>query len=401
MIVPDYYNSPYSYLKVDDQTEHTTRNMLDVPIQLQDRMIGVLCAVNKKEREFDQEDVYQMTTIASTVALPIENARINDELKRSYEEVQSLNRAKDRVIHHLSHELKTPVSVLSATLHQLENQYRPAEKKKIQRLLDRMMRNLSRILEMQYEIEDILREKDYPSHQMLSTLLDVCADELEVLVAHNLPEADIVEKIRQQIDEIFGPHESVPEETSLSGFVQTSLPEIQQAFSHRSCELVSRFAPVGMILIPPEVLEKLIVGLVKNAVENTPDGGRISVTVKTGNAGPELIVADTGVGITPENRKLIFESNFSAKDTLQYSSKNPFDFNAGGKGFDLLRMRIFSERYAFKIQMQSKRCRHIPTDADQCPGRIEDCTFCKIKKDCFQSGGTTVTVRFQPADMAK
>ncbi len=53
------------------------------------------------------------------VALPIENARINDELQRSYEEVKSYNRAKDRVIHHLSHELKTPVSVLAASLNLL------------------------------------------------------------------------------------------------------------------------------------------------------------------------------------------------------------------------------------------------------------------------------------------
>ncbi len=57
-----------------------------------------------------------LSAIANIVALPVENAGINEELKRSYEEVQILNRAKDRVIHHLSHELKTPVSVLSASL---------------------------------------------------------------------------------------------------------------------------------------------------------------------------------------------------------------------------------------------------------------------------------------------
>ena len=42
-------------------------------------------------------------TIASIVALPIVNAGINEALDRSYEDVKSLNRAKDRVIHHLSH----------------------------------------------------------------------------------------------------------------------------------------------------------------------------------------------------------------------------------------------------------------------------------------------------------
>jgi nitrate/nitrite-specific signal transduction histidine kinase len=41
---------------------------------------------------------------------------IFERLKRSYEEVQRLNCAKDRVIHHLSHELKTPLSVLGTSL---------------------------------------------------------------------------------------------------------------------------------------------------------------------------------------------------------------------------------------------------------------------------------------------
>lgn len=401
MIVPDYYSSPYSYLKVDDQTEHTTRNMLDVPILLQDRMIGVLCAVNKKDREFSSADVFLMTTIASTVALPIENTRINDELNRSYEEVQSLNRAKDRVIHHLSHELKTPVSVMSATLSQLEKNFDADEKQKFMRPLDRMLRNLNRILEMQYEIEDILRQRDYPSHQMLSILLDVCADELEALVAQNLTERDIVDKIRHRIDEIFGPRESVSEEIVLAEFVEAALREIRLHFSHRSCELLTNISPVGTILIPPEVLKKIIFGLVKNAVENTPDGGRIRISVNTGKEGPEMIVKDYGVGITAENQRLIFESNVSVKETLNYASRNPFDFNAGGKGFDLLRMRIFSERYHFKIQMNSSRCHYIPRDADLCPGYIERCEHCKSPEDCHRSGGTTVYVRFSPADMVE
>jgi signal transduction histidine kinase len=362
-------------------------------------MIGVLCAVNKKEREFDQADVFLLTTIASTIALPIENARINDELKRSYEEVKSLNRAKDRVIHHLSHELKTPVSVLSATLSQLEKNYGATEKEKFQRLLDRMLRNLNRILEMQYEIEDILRERDYPSHQMLSTLLEVCTDELETLISQNFSEPEIVDRIRHQIDEIFGPREAIPEEIGLAEFVEATLNRISPQFSHRTCELITNISPVGTVLIPPDVLDKVISGLIKNAVENTPDNGRIRITVKTGKNGPELIVKDYGVGITMENQRLIFESNVSANETLNYASRKPFDFNAGGKGFDLLRMRIFSERYNFKLQMNSSRCRHIPRDMDLCPGHIESCDHCKSPEDCHRSGGTTMVVRFTPADM--
>jgi len=108
IIVPDAYQSPYFIKEVDQKAGYNTRNMLDVPIQLENKMIGVLGAVNKKEGEFDEADVTLLSTVASMVALPIENARINEALRRSYDDVRSLNRAKDRVIHHLSHELKTP-----------------------------------------------------------------------------------------------------------------------------------------------------------------------------------------------------------------------------------------------------------------------------------------------------
>ena len=397
IIVPDYYKSPYFLQLVDDHTDYQTHNMLDVPIRLQDRMIGVLCAVNKKGRDFDQADVFLMTTIASTVALPIENARINEELKRSYENVQSLNRAKDRVIHHLSHELKTPVSVLAASLGLLKKKLGPDRESSWARILSRMQRSLDRILEMQYEIEDILLERDYHSYHILSNLLDLCADELEVLIADHLGDEDVLAAIRRQIDTYFGPRDVVSETIDLKTFLETLVGELRPRFAHRRCELKTCVRAVEPIFIPAEVLRKIITGLIRNAVENTPEGGRITVTVGPGEHGPELIVADGGVGITADNLRLIFESNFSAKETIHYASGRPFDFNAGGRGFDLLRMKIFSERYNFDIQVNSTRCRHIPRDMDLCPGDIVNCPHCPGDEDCFQSGGTTMTVRFPPA----
>jgi hypothetical protein len=83
---------------------------------------------------------------------------------------------------------------------------------------------------------------------------------------------------------------------------------------------------------------------------------------------------------------------------MQYSSKNKYDFNAGGKGFDLLRMKIFSERYNFKIRMTSNRCRFIPRDEDLCPGNIEDCSYCQTIEDCLDTGGTTMVAQFFPVE---
>jgi len=85
------------------------------------------------------------------------------------------------------------------------------------------------------------------------------------------------------------------------------------------------------------------------------------------------------------------------QETMNYSTKQEFDFNAGGKGADLLRMKIFSERYGFKIDIASTRCGYIPFDKDICPGNILKCDFCKEKRDCYASGGTTFTIFFPSA----
>jgi hypothetical protein len=106
-------------------------------------------------------------------------------------------------------------------------------------------------------------------------------------------------------------------------------------------------------------------------------------------------VHDFGVGIVEEHRKHIFEGFFPTRETIQYSSKNHFDFNAGGKGADLLRLKIFSERFNFHLDVSSVRCGYIPLAADICPGKISQCQFCKTVEDCHLSGETTFTAIFQ------
>ncbi|MBE9594926.1 MAG: GAF domain-containing protein, partial [Proteobacteria bacterium] len=116
VIVPDTSKDPNYYSVVDEQLGYDSRNMLDVPLRSSDRIVGVLCAINKKEGVFDNIDVDLLSMIAGTVALSVENARVSNELKKAYKEVTSLNRAKDNVINHLSHELKTPVAILASSL---------------------------------------------------------------------------------------------------------------------------------------------------------------------------------------------------------------------------------------------------------------------------------------------
>jgi PAS domain S-box-containing protein len=398
MIVSDTSKDSHLHKERDKKLGYQTRNLLLVPLRSHDRIIGVLCAINKKEGGFDQSDVELLGAIAVTVALSIENARFSEELKKAYLEVSSLNRAKDKAINHLSHELKTPVAVLLSSINLLGGRLREALPDETWKpTLERSKRNLERILEIQYEVDDIMKDQASRPYAMLSLLLDQCADALETLVAEEAGEGPVVARIRQRIDELFGPKEALPQKINLERSLQDRLEQLKPRFAHRELEIITHLEPTPPIYLPPEVLQKVVDGLIKNAVENTPDEGKIEVALQKKGEGSLLLVRDYGVGIPEEDQRRIFEGFFATQDTLAYSSKKPFDFNAGGKGADLLRMKIFSERYNFQINMASTRCPFLSKAAEGCPGRISRCPFCSEKQECHRSGGTLFSLYFPPA----
>jgi PAS domain S-box-containing protein len=403
LIVPDTAQSPHYFAQVDEKASYQTRSMLDVPLETPAGIIGVLCAVNKKSGPFNDDDVQLLGTIANIVALPIENAAINEELDRSFHEVKRLNRAKDRVIHHLSHELKTPLSVLAASLNLFAKQLSEVgDERRWQGAVERAQRNLQRMLDLQYKIEDMLQEKDVDTKRMLSLLLDQCSDELQALAAEEFGEDGITERLRRRIDWLFGPRDAKPERIHPARFVAEYLKMLRPAFAHRQVRLETHLAETPPVCVPADVLGKVIEGLVRNAVENTPDGGEIRVSVGAADGGGvELDVRDTGTGMPEEMQRLITDHYFTAYDPLQYSTRRPYDFKAGGKGFDLLRMQIFAERYHFKIRIRSTPCPFIHTAADDCPGSEALCPHVADPAQCRTAGGTIVSVWFPEAATAE
>ncbi len=400
VIVNDTSTVDKSYPIRDEKLGYETKSFLQVPLKSGDRIIGFLTAINKKEGIFQQSDVELLNTIAGTVALSIENARFSEELKQSYREVSSMNRAKDKVINHLSHELKTPTSVLYGSMRILRKKLSELPEEGWKSTLERAQRNLERILEIQHQTDDILRERQYKTYDLLSLILDECADELEVLIAEEVGEGPVIGRIRERVEEIFAPKEIIPETIKLDAYVKGRLEHLEASFSRRQVEVRSRLKPTLPAYLPREVLQKVFDGLIRNAVENTPDQGKMEIMVQKRGNGSEIIVRDYGVGITEEHQSRIFEGFFTTRETMDYSTKRPFDFMAGGRGADLLRMKIFSERYNFRIDMRSSRCRFIPQTSDVCPGRISECEFCTKEEDCYLSGGTTFSLYFPPAPEA-
>jgi signal transduction histidine kinase len=275
--------------------------------------------------------------------------------------------------------------------------------KKLQRIpgfdyqggMDRAQRSIQRLSEIQSEVEDIMKGKEHKVRRTLSKFLDLCGDEIEVLLAEQVGEGPVLKKIRERIDELFASSESEPKAIDLGAFVIEKLKEIQPLHRHRRLNLGTAVEPATpSVWMPSDPLEKMVKGLVKNAIENTPDEGKIEVGVRSRGKAVEFRVQDWGVGIVPEHQKHIFEGFYPTQDTMLYRTGKPFEFNAGGRGADLLRMKIFSERFNFTIAMTSTRCRYLPLTKDTCPGRISACEFCQVPENCCKSGGTTFEVLF-------
>jgi K+-sensing histidine kinase KdpD len=132
---------------------------------------------------YSNEDRDLLETLVNNLIVSLKNARSTEALKNAYEELAILNRAKDKLIHHLSHELQTPVAVLKTSLALLRRKLASLPQEQWQRTVERGERHLQRLVDMQIEVEDILRNPVAQNYHAVSGLIDQCADELEVLIA--------------------------------------------------------------------------------------------------------------------------------------------------------------------------------------------------------------------------
>ncbi len=91
LIVNNAQNDPRVFKGIDSKSSFTTRNIICVPMTVQERNIGVLEAVNSIGREaFDELDVELLSYIAGQAAIAITNRRLVDELTSRVKELSAL-----------------------------------------------------------------------------------------------------------------------------------------------------------------------------------------------------------------------------------------------------------------------------------------------------------------------
>ena len=397
----DAYADPRFNPEPDARTGYRTRCLLCLPIFGRDKaVIGVLQLLNKKEGLFDQEDIDLLQTFGYHAAVYLEMAQLQqarvEALEQAQEELRSLNRAKDKALHHLSHELRTPLSVIQGHLRLLERKafartpstgvggfFRPAGEKPGSPAGNPAGDGQNPPL------PPAARRRATPGE--LNDRLERWRRRQEISPQLFYQWQVIQSWISGRLKETAGRDEPLP----LYPVILEQVDRVRERSTGRELTLEVEGKKDISRPIPARVLRETLQGLLKNAVENTPDGGRIRVFLRLEGGTAHLGVEDTGIGITPENQKYLFDGLFPTQETDLYTSKKPYAFNAGGKGLDLLRCKLFGQCYGFRLDFQSRRCRHLPRNEDPCPGSISRCPHCRSPEDCAASGGTVFTLIFE------
>lgn len=84
LIIHDVQSDQRFFKSADEKTTFITKNMICVPVQTKEKVIGVLQAINKKKGSFDKEDLEIFGALANQVATAIENANLYEELKEAF-----------------------------------------------------------------------------------------------------------------------------------------------------------------------------------------------------------------------------------------------------------------------------------------------------------------------------
>lgn len=190
---------------------------------------------------------------------------------------ERINEAKFQFFINISHEIRTPMSLVMGPLQKMMDSDDDPERQKNYRLI---RRNANRVLRLVNELMDIRK---------------IDKNRLKLTFA----------------------------ETALTPFIEDLYDTFQQAastrdirftFEHEGCDDLKAWVDVANF-------DKIVMNLLSNAIKYTPKGGTVEVRLSKGTdmseSGPlrdyaEISVTDTGIGISKDEQKHIFERFYQA-----------------------------------------------------------------------------------------
>ena len=156
LLIPDVHEDARFFPDVDQATGFRSHSILCVPVKARDEVIGVIEAINKVDHPeapvFSREDLDMLTTLASWVAVAVENAGLNRAAKKMAAET-ALRQTVTAVAHHINNRLMA----LSLDLDALEDEG-PIDRKAVHgvtRSARRSIEEVTAVIKALDRLEDI------------------------------------------------------------------------------------------------------------------------------------------------------------------------------------------------------------------------------------------------------
>jgi len=90
--------------------------------------------------------------------------------------------------------------------------------------------------------------------------------------------------------------------------ISAALDAVRPAAGSKGVVITTDLDPeAGQITGDPDRLQQVVWNLVSNAIKFTPGGGRVQVELRRGGAGVQIVVHDTGQGISPDLMPYVFD----------------------------------------------------------------------------------------------
>jgi len=301
-----------------------------VPIFSKRKWIGMLAIGSKLSgNRYTEDDLITLSALANQTAVALENARLVDNLMRLNTELRSARRAleksnrdlerldqtKSDFISIASHELRTPLTVIKGYTEMLLED---------SNLDSNFMQVIGRIHESTIRL-----------HQIMDSMFDITQIDARSLKL-NLQNIELGEMIRELCSN-----------------------ETKTLFERKQSITIDLPA-LPMVKADPKSLPKVFQHLVSNAIKFTPNDGKITITGRAldpnggelPSGGIEIVVSDTGIGVDPNYREIIF-TKFYQPGELGKHSTSKTRFRGSGSGLGLALSKGIIEAHGGRIWVES------------------------------------------------
>jgi signal transduction histidine kinase/CheY-like chemotaxis protein/HAMP domain-containing protein len=243
------------------------RAVLIVPLLGPEGLIGMLVVRRKAPGEFPQHSVDLLQTFAAQSVLAIQNANLFTEVEEKSRQLEMASQHKSQFVASMSHELRTPLNAIIGLTEMMVSNAQRFGTEKAAEPLRRVHRAGTHLLGLINQVLDLSK---------------IEAGKLELS----------------------------PETVNLTPLLDDVIGTARQlAEQNRNRLILEAQENLGQLTADPMRLRQILLNLLSNACKFTKQG-EVKLRVKkivNGRNWIEIAVADTGIGMTPEQQAKLFE----------------------------------------------------------------------------------------------